>query len=73
MPDPESLQSRWTRAGDPDSVGAAAMQLLKILLWGAFFAVATLFWIVVFEYGFSNIGSNMKAELSGLRELFGTD
>ena len=49
------------------------MQILKILLWGAFFAVATLFWIVVFEYGFSNIGSNMKAELSGLHELFGTD
>ncbi len=48
------------------------MQFLKTILWMAFFAVATLLWIVVFEYGFSNFGAGMKAELSGLRGLFGS-
>ncbi len=46
---------------------------VKAMLWGAFFSVATVFWVVIFEYGFSDILSDMKAEFSGLRDLFGAD
>lgn len=46
------------------------MRYFKFGLWILFFFIATFFWVVVFEHGFSGIGHGIKLEFESLRSLF---
>ena len=46
------------------------MRYFKSGLWIVFFAIATFFWVVVFEHGFTGFGHGIKLEFASLRSLF---
>ncbi len=47
------------------------MALLRSIFWFALFVASTFCFIVVFEHGFSNFGSNAQKEVESLKTVFG--
>jgi hypothetical protein len=47
------------------------MSLLRSIFWFALFVASTFCFIVVFEHGFSNFGSNAQKEVESLKTIFG--
>jgi hypothetical protein len=47
------------------------MALIRSILWFALFVASTFCFIVLFEYGFSNFGSNAQKEVESLKAVFG--
>jgi hypothetical protein len=50
---------------------AALMALIRSIFWFALFVASTFCFIVVFEHGFSDFGSNAKKEVESLKTIFG--
>ncbi len=48
------------------------LHALKVGFWVTLFAVATFFWVALFEHGLAGFGEGLKAEFAGLRALFGS-
>ncbi|MEO6785357.1 MAG: hypothetical protein ABI318_04415 [Chthoniobacteraceae bacterium] len=47
------------------------MALIRSIFWFALFVASTFCFIVLFEYGFSNFGSNAQKEVESLKTVFG--
>ena len=47
------------------------MALLRSIFWFALFVASTFCFIVVFEHGFTNFGSNAQKEVESLKTVFG--
>ena len=47
------------------------MSLIRSIFWFALFVASTFCFIVVFEHGFSNFGSNAQKEVESLKTIFG--
>lgn len=47
------------------------MALIRSIFWFALFVASTFCFIVLFEHGFSNFGSNAQKEVESLKTIFG--
>lgn len=47
------------------------MALIRSIFWFALFVASTFCFIVVFEHGFSDFGSNARKEVQSLKTIFG--
>jgi hypothetical protein len=47
------------------------MNLIRTAFWIALFVASTFCFIVLFEYGFADFGSNARKEVQSLKTVFG--